>query len=63
MLPNINGNICYASVRYAKTNNKLMGSLYIPKKSISYIAKMNANNIYSWAMSQTMSYKELELMI
>ena len=28
--PNIRGGICQASVRYARANNKLIGSLYDP---------------------------------
>ena len=52
--PNIRGRICHASVRYARANNKLMGSLYDPRQPTSYIMEMDANNLYGWAMSQEM---------
>ena len=50
--PNIRGSLCHASVRYARSNNKLMGSLYDPRQPTSYIKKVDANNLYGWAMSQ-----------
>ena len=31
---------------------KLMGSLYDPRLPTSYIMKVDANNLYGWAMSQ-----------
>ena len=40
------------SVRYARANNKLMGSLYDPRQPTSYIIEVDANNLYGWAMSQ-----------
>ena len=52
--PNIRGGICYSSVRYARANNKLMGSLYDPTQPTSHIMEVDANNIYGWAMSQEM---------
>ena len=48
--PNIRGGICHASVRYARANNKLMGSLYEPRQPTSYIMEVDANNLYGWAM-------------
>ena len=35
--PNIRGGICHASVRYARADNKLMGSLYDPQQPTLYI--------------------------
>ena len=52
--PNIRGGICHASVRYARANNKLLGSLYDPNKPTPYILYVDANNLYGWAMSQAM---------
>ena len=52
--PNIRIGICHASVRYARANNKLMGSLYDPRQPTSYIMKVDANNLYGLAMSQEM---------
>ena len=42
--PNIRGGICHASVRYARANNKLMGSLYAQRQPTSYIMEVYANN-------------------
>ena len=50
--PNIRGGICHASIRYARANNKLMGSLYDPTKPTSYVMYVDSNNLYGWAMSQ-----------
>ena len=50
--PSIRGGICHVSVRFARANNKLMGSLYDPTKPTSYILYVDANNLYGWAMSQ-----------
>ena len=58
--PNIRGNICHSSVRYARAHNKLMGSLYDPRLPTSYIREVNANNLYGWAMSQEMPEGEFE---
>ena len=52
--PNIRGAVWYASVRYARANNKLMGSLYDPRLPTSYIMEVDANNLYGRAMSQEM---------
>ena len=58
--PNIRGGICHASVRYARANNKLMGSLYDPTKPTSFIMEVDANNLYGWAMSQAMPDGDFE---
>ena len=58
--PNIRGGICHASVRYARANNKTMGSLYDPTKPTSYIMYVDANNLYGWAMSQHLPDDEYE---
>ena len=58
--PNIRGGICHASVRYVRTNNKLMGSLNDPTKPTSYIMVVDANNLYGWAMSQPLPDDEYE---
>ena len=52
--PNIRSGICHASVRYARANNKLMGSLYDPRQPTSYIIDIDANNLDGWATSQEM---------
>ena len=58
--PNIRGEICHASVRYARANNKLMGSLYDSTKPTSFIMEVDANNLYGWAMSQAMPDGDFE---
>ena len=60
--PNIRGGICHASLRYARANNKLMGSLYDPLQLTSYFMEVDANNLYGWAISQEMPDDDFELL-
>ena len=46
--------ICQATHRYAKANNKYMKN-YDKNNESSYIAFLNANNLYGWAISQKLS--------
>ena len=46
------GGVCMISRRYAKANNPGLGPLYDPNLPTSYIAYLDANNLYGWAMSQ-----------
>ena len=48
------------SVRYARANNKLFGSLYDPTQTTSYILYVDANNLYGWALSQPMPDNHIE---
>ena len=58
--PNIRCGICYASVRYARANNNLMGLLYDPTQPTSDIMVVDSNSLYSWAMSQEMPDSDFE---
>ena len=42
----IRGGICYASVRYARANNKYMGSFYRPYENSVYILYVDFTNLY-----------------
>ena len=58
--PSIRGGICHASARYARANNKLMGSLNDPTIPTSYIMYVYANNLFGWAFSQALPEKDYE---
>ena len=48
----IRGGICQAIYKYAKVNNKYMGKEYDENIESSYLAYLDANNLYAQAMSQ-----------
>ena len=48
----IRGGITQSVHRWAATNNPYMGSQYDSSKPIEYLQYLDANNLYSWAMSQ-----------
>ncbi len=49
----IRGGICMVSKRHAKANNKYMKEFDM-KQTSSYITYLDANNLYGWAMVQTL---------
>ena len=49
----IRGGITHISKRYAEANNKYMDN-YDPSKPTTYIQYLDTNNLYGWAMSQSL---------
>ena len=47
----VRGEICQATHRYTKANNKCMKH-YDKNNESSYIEHLDANNLYRWTMSQ-----------
>ena len=50
----IRGGITQAVYRYAKENNSYMGGKFNPREESSFLQYLDANNLYGWAMSQSL---------
>ena len=48
----IRGGITQAVRKYAAANNPYMGDKFNPNEDTTYLQYLDANNLYSWAMSQ-----------
>ena len=55
----IRGGISQCVTRYCKANNKYTKD-YDPKKPESYMMYIEANNLYGWALSQKLPYKDIK---
>ena len=55
----LRGGTSYVAKRYAKANNKYMND-YDSEKPLTFIAYLDMNNLYGWAMSEYLPYGEFE---
>ena len=53
------GGVSYIAKRYAKANNKYMSD-YDSNKQSTFITYLDRNNLYCWAMSEYLPYREFE---
>ena len=58
----IRGGIATISHRHDKANNKYVGTEFDPTKDSKFIAYLDANNLYGWAMSKQLPTSGFEWM-
>ena len=54
------GGVCMISKRHSQANNKHLGQSYDASKPSIYIIDLDANNLYGWAMSQSLPWGKFE---
>ena len=58
----IRGGISMISNRFGKANNKFMGEKYDPRSPSKYLAYLDANNLYGWAMMKPLPVGDFKWM-
>ena len=58
----IRGGISMISNRFGKANNKYMGGKYDPSQPSKYLAYLDANNLYGWAMMKPLPVGDFKWM-
>ena len=58
----IRGGISMILNRFGKTNNKFMGEKYDPSQPSKYLAYLDANNLYCWAMMKPLPVGDFKWM-
>ena len=58
----IRGGISMISNRYGKANKKFMGEKYDPSRPSKYLAYLDANNLYGWAMMKPLPVGDFKWM-
>ena len=58
----IRGGISTITKRYSKANNPYMSLRYNPDKENVYLAYLDANNLYGWAMSKKLPVRDFKWM-